>query len=454
MDLEDGRILPVRFGRRRWLAGLGVGVAALTGSRSQAATGLSAPPKPRRRRDIRSLRDEYDLDERITYLNHASIGTIPRVVREARQRYDLQCERNPWHHVWGDAWEQEVADLREKLANFAGCKPLDLALLHTTTEGFNVLAQGLPLGEGDEVLFSSLNHVGASECWTHRAPQRGFSVRKFPFPVDDVPGMTAEDVVEIHLRELRPNTRVLVFPHVDNKVGLRHPMARLVGAARARGVEFVAVDGAQTAGMFPLNLERSGVDFYATSTHKWLQSPKGTGFLYVRKKWVAQLDPLTVTWGAKRWKNDARRYEDIGTHDYGTWLTLKDALEFHQRWSDEERSRRLETLFQHVQARTDANASLTWHSPRTFENGASLVAVGLKQRESSPVAKKLFEEGGFVTRAFGSPFQALRVSPNLVNTAEDVDRFFDALEREWGRATSRQVTPTLPSQAPSGAGRA
>ena len=120
-------------------------------------------------------RSEYTLAEGLVYLNHASIGTIPKVVQAARRRYLETCESNPWLYMWGGAWTGPWREVRAKAAAYIGCGVESVAITHNTTEGFNVLAHGLPLGEGDEVLFSTLNHGGASNTFRHEAEARGAS---------------------------------------------------------------------------------------------------------------------------------------------------------------------------------------------------------------------------------------------------------------------------------------
>jgi len=110
----------------------------------------------------------YLLSPDVLYLNHASIGTIPRAVHEARVRYLTLCESNPHLYMWGEAWVAPKEAVRSKGAALLNCTPQEIAVTHNTTEGFNLLALGLDLGAGDEVLFSSLNHGGASApspCW-------------------------------------------------------------------------------------------------------------------------------------------------------------------------------------------------------------------------------------------------------------------------------------------------
>jgi selenocysteine lyase/cysteine desulfurase len=310
-----------------------------------------------------------------------------------------------------------------------GCSPKDLAITHNTTEGFNVFAQGLPLGPGDEVLFSTLNHAGASICWEHFGSQRGYSVRRFEFPLEDVPGMSSQDVVRIHAEQIRDETRVLVFPHIDNIVGLRHPMPDLSSMAKESGVEFVLVDAAQSAGMIPLDLASSGVDGFSTSPHKWVQSPKGLGLLYVTQELQQRLPAMWVTWGKAQWSGSARKYEDYGTRDLPEVLSLGDALEFQATLGESRKVSRYREMFQFLQSAVDAASHLTWRSPRRWEMGGILMSMGLERGGASDASRMLFEEHGIVVRPFPQPgLDALRISPNLMNTEEEMTRLVSILE--------------------------
>ncbi|MEJ2334522.1 MAG: aminotransferase class V-fold PLP-dependent enzyme [Gemmatimonadales bacterium] len=374
----------------------------------------------------RDIRDEYLLGPGVVYLNHASIGTVPKAVQNAHKTYLDVCEENPWLYMWGGAWDDPREAVRAKAAAFVGCEAEDLALTRNTTEGFNVLAAGLPLGPGDEVLFSTLNHPGASICWDHHAQSLGFSVRRFEFPVLDVPSLSAADVVELHVREVGPRTRVMVFPHVDNVVGLRHPLRELAAAAHERGVEFVAVDGAQTVGMLPIALASSEVDFYAASPHKWVQAPKGSGLLYVRRAVRDQLRPLWVTWGQERWAGTARIYEDYGTRDLPGLLALGDAIDFQSAIGDRARREGLSGLRQALQTGVEVTPGLVWRSPESWEMGASLVAVEVEGLASPAFFERARRERGLVFRPFSTfGLNTVRISPNLITTREEIGVFLE-----------------------------
>lgn len=373
-----------------------------------------------------NLRSDYLLADGLTYLNHASIGTVPRVVHDVRLELLRLCETNPWLYMWGGAWEQPREDVRAKTALRLGCQPEEVTFTHNTTEAFNMLAHGLPLGPGDEVLFSSLNHTGASAPFFHMAGARGFTVNRFQYPVTDVPGAGAQDVLAAYDEHITPRTKLIVLPHIDNMVGIRHPVRKIARHARSRGVEFIVVDGAQPVGMIPIDLQAMNVDLYATSPHKWLQSPKGLGIAYVSAAAQQHLRPMWVTWGQNRWKGTARVYEDYGTRNLAEVLTLGAAIDFNRRLDDAQRRTRLQQLWHYTREKADNHPRTTWVSPLTWELGASLYSVAIKGKDSGPLAQQMFEEHGFVFRPFQTQgLNAVRLSPNVFNTEEEIDRFFD-----------------------------
>jgi selenocysteine lyase/cysteine desulfurase len=413
--------------RRSFLAGSGVGLASLLGDRSAFAGALARLAPVLSESSAKSLAEDYLLEPGLLYLNHGSIGTIPRVVHEEHVRLLRQCEKNPHIHMWGDVWVEALAKTRSAAAGLLRCEADEVALTHNTTEGFNVLAQGLPLGKGDEVLFSRLNHPSASEPWSYYATRRGYSVRKFDIPLDDITGLRVADVVQMHEREIRPETRVLVFPHVDNIVGLRHPTRELVAMAKRRGVAFVAVDVAQSLGMMPVNVAAEDADFYAASPHKWVQAPKGVGLLVVRRRVQEQLDPLWVKRPRSTMPKTAEVFEDYSTRNLPAVLALADAIAFQQRLGEGSKETRLLEIAGWFRDLVDATPSLAWRSARQRELSSSLFAVGLRKGDAREVERRLATAHDIMVRPFAPPLNTLRVSPNLINTRADADRFVAAL---------------------------
>ena len=107
--------------------------------------------------DPQKLAKTYLLKEKSSYLNHASIGTVPKLIHQAHIKYLEICESNPSMYVWGNIWKEVTENTRQLASSLIHCNVDDLAITHNTTEGFNILAHGLKLSQNDEVLFSSLH---------------------------------------------------------------------------------------------------------------------------------------------------------------------------------------------------------------------------------------------------------------------------------------------------------
>jgi selenocysteine lyase/cysteine desulfurase len=332
--------------------------------------------------------------------------------------------------MWGGAWEEPREQVRGQAAAYLGCRPEEVAFTHNTTEGFNTLASGLALGPGDDVLFSSLNHPGASVCWHHYAETKGFEIKSFDFPILDVPEITSDEVLDAYDRNISSSTRVLVFPHVDNIVGLRYPVKELAALAHSKGVEIVAVDGAQTVGMIDVDLGALGVDVYCTSPHKWLQAPKGLGLMYVRHDLQPAIRPMWVTWGQARWEGTARIYEDYGTRNLPEVLTLGDAIDFQVSLGSAEKEARYQVIWERFRAATEDSEHVVWRSPTTWERSASLYALEIRDRPSSAVFDYMYSAHGFVFRPFSTlGLNTVRISPNVYNTEEEIEGFFELTAR-------------------------
>lgn len=393
------------------------------------------PPHSFRAHDrdsILALREQYLLGDHVVYLNHASIGTVPIPVHRAHVGYLELCESHPSLYVWGDVWRRVLDDTRAAAAELLRCRPDDLAVTHNTTEGFNILAQGLPLGPGDEVLFSSLNHPGASVPWQRQAARRGFTVRTFPFPTLRAAELGIDDVVALHAEQIRPETRALVLPHVDNMVGITHPLAEISSAARDQGVEFVLVDGAQSVGMIPVDLEASGVDAYAASPHKWLQAPKGLGLFWAPSELQRILPRMWYRTRSDDIRRSARKYEDYSTRAWPAVVALGDALVFQASIGEEEKQRRYAALRAHLRGQVENEPGLRWASPTDPALASMIMAVEVPGERSSDVGARLMDRRGIVVRAFGPPLDTLRVSPNVATTEVELDGFLDAIRPASG----------------------
>jgi selenocysteine lyase/cysteine desulfurase len=223
--------------------------------------------------DASDFRAEFPVLERVVYLNSGTDGPVPRrgfEAASAQLRRELEEGRVGRPHF--DRLMEAGAALRERLAEALGCSAADVALTGSTTDGVSTALSALPLGRGDEVVTSDVEHPGLLAPLEAARRRRGFTVRFVPF--DELAGSVG------------PATRLVACSHVSWADG----RVADVDALRSTGVPLL-YDGAQGLGAMQLDMRALGCDFYAASGQKWLCGPDGSGSLYVRAEVAEQLDP-------------------------------------------------------------------------------------------------------------------------------------------------------------------
>ena len=280
---------------------------------------------------MNDLRRHWLLEDETVFLNHGSFGACPRPVLEAQARLRERMEREPVRFFTREA-PALLAAARDALGAFVGADADDLAIVSNVTVALGSVLGSFPLEPGDEVLVTDHAYNAARNAAVHAAQQRAARVRvaRVPFPLPKGAGPDA--VVAAVLERVGPRTRLAVLDHVTSSTGLVFPIERLVAELRAHGVE-VLVDGAHAPGMVPLDLRALGAAFYAANCHKWLCTPKGAGFLWVRRDQRARVRPAVISHGANAPERPGRdrfraEFDWMGTDDPTAALCVPDALRF------------------------------------------------------------------------------------------------------------------------------
>ena len=281
--------------RRTFLSSLGaLSAAGLVPHRAWAAhdelspdAGVAHVP-----RGLAAAPGDFNFSPGLIYLQTGSLGPTPRPVMERTMAAWKELELNPVAAGYGKL-EHEMDDVRAKAAAFIGCKTGELVLTNCTTEGMNWVAQGIVFAGGDRVLTTDQEHPGGRVCWDWVARRHGVAIDVVPIP----PGENdAQAIVDRFARQITPRTRVLSFAHLLSSTGLRMPVAELSALARSRGC-IAVVDGAQAVGGIAVDVKALGCHVYATSCHKWLLAPKGTGLLYLSEELGTTVDPIALQGG-------------------------------------------------------------------------------------------------------------------------------------------------------------
>jgi selenocysteine lyase/cysteine desulfurase len=217
----------------------------------------------------------------LIHFNTASAGPTRRSVLartiEAWQRLESDPVRMAYYPD-PDTVASAADRVRSTAASLIGCSAAEILLTRGTTDGITTLAHSIGLNRGDHVLLTDQEHEGGETGWLHRRDRDGVVVDRVHIPIGD------HDIDAIMRRfeaGIGPRTKVISVSHVLSPTGLRMPVAQIAALARSKNCLCI-VDGAQAVGGIAVDVKALGCDAYATSGHKWLMGPKGTGFLYVR----------------------------------------------------------------------------------------------------------------------------------------------------------------------------
>jgi isopenicillin-N epimerase len=211
---------------------------------------------------------------------------------------------------------------RQALSKFLGADSEDLVFVPNATAGVNAVLRSLKFEPEDELLVTNHTYAACRKTIDFVAARTGARVvvANLPFPCRH-----DEEIIEAVLRQVTPRTRLALVDHVTSPTALILPVARLVSALQARGVDTL-VDGAHAPGMVPIGLSELGAAYYTGNAHKWLCAPKGAAFLYVRRDRQAPLHPTVISHGYTAGFH--AEFDWTGTFDPTPWLCIPESLRF------------------------------------------------------------------------------------------------------------------------------
>jgi selenocysteine lyase/cysteine desulfurase len=371
----------------------------------------------------REVQRAFDLDRAIINLNNGGVSPSPTHVLDAMVR-DLRFSNvAPVHHMW-DVLEPRIEGVRRELAREFGCDTEELAITRNASESMETLILGLDLERGDEVIVSTQNYPRMLTTWDQRSRREGIVVKKITFAV---PPKSMAYVVDRFREAITPRTRVIEVPHITNLTGQIMPVRELVRLGRSRNID-VLVDGAHSFAHFPFTRDELECDWFGTSLHKWLLSPIGTGFLYVRRERIGSLWPLMAA--PDTMTANVRKFEEIGTHPAANHNAIAVALAFHRAIGGERKAARLRFLRDRWAKRL-ATASDRLRVLTPLDDPRQSCGIGLLHIDGIEVPKMvahLWEKHRIiVTPIVHEEFNGLRITPNVYTTPEEIDVFSDVV---------------------------
>lgn len=370
------------------------------------------------------IRKKFLIPRDEVYLNNGTVGSSPAPVLQAvfdgyntlEKMADVDPEDYP---IWGyAAWNQ----FRDPLAAFVGCARDNLALVRNSTEANSYLANGIDMKPGDEVLMTDQEHPGGEHPWNLKAKRYGIVVKKvaLPKPVHD-----ANQVLTLFNDAITDRTRVIFFSHITTVTGVVLPAKELCSLARTKGI-LSFVDGAHVTGMMRLNVTDLGCDAYSSSPHKWLQAPKGTGFLYIRDDVMDRVWNTIVTEGWDEPKLKAERFQRIGSSNVPSLWGLKAAIEFASSIGIDKIESRHRELCDYILAEMMKRGAESWTSPDPALRCA-IATVNVPPIKKTELETWLWQKHKIRIRG-GDPSK-LRLSTPYYLQRKDIDRYLAAFDQ-------------------------
>ena len=404
------------------------GSAALLGHPAfgRPASRPRAAPLVRRTRtgqevDWEEVRARFLMPPELSVMNAANLCPSPASTLQAVYDYTERMDREPVP-TFRDEMRGVKESTRDRLAGFLGVTPEEILITRNTSEANNWVSTGLELGPGDEVVVVRDNHPSNHLAWQAKGYRFGFTVNEIE-PPSPHPG--ADYYVRRFREAITPATRVIAFTHLTNTAGDLFPARELCALARENGV-LSAVDGAQSFGLFDVDLSEMRPDFYTGSAHKWPCGPKETGVLYVNagvhdRFWPTMYSAYSGSRGL------ARTHEGMGQRDEPAIHALGAQIEFLEEITMAEveaRSRELATAL--VEELSALDGVHMWTSPDPARRAA---VVTFRPADLAPgdVVAALEEDGIVAAARGGSDRPGVRLSPHFYNSYSDVERAVSAI---------------------------
>jgi isopenicillin-N epimerase len=377
---------------------------------------------------MQTLRSQFLLNPEITYLNFGSFGACPKPVFDDYIKWQYLLESEPVQFIAFDG-PRYLRESREALGGFVNCAADDLVLVTNPSYAVNIIAKSFPLKEGDEVLTTNIEYGACDKTWQYYCHKAGAKYRQheitFPFS-------SQEEFVDSFFAAVNERTKLIFISHITSSTALKLPVDEICKRAKAAGI-ITFVDGAHAPAQVPLDLHTLGADIYTGACHKWMMTPKGCSFLYVKKTLQDLFDPLVVSWGYDASVPGVSRFLDYhqmqGTRDFSAMLTIPVALKFmreHSWWNVADACNQM-VLNNAPHFCQLLNAVPL--SPFSKEFIGQLYSIQINTAEPEKLQRHLFEHYKIeipVMRHGNRVF--LRYSINGFNEQADLDKLYGALK--------------------------
>jgi len=354
------------------------------------------------------------------HLNSGSAGVMPAYVQDyvfdAIKYMNVKAPYEVWNE-WQEIKEQNLVRLRQMI----DAQEDSIQIVRNTTEALNMIITGLQLKTQDEIIISNNAYPFAINAWLNKAQREDLSIKNIEYvlPLSD------EEVVQHYESAITPNTKVIHITHMTHQQGHIQPVSKIIEMARPHGIA-VVVDGAHCLGHMPLDMQKSDIDYYTSSLHKWLNAPHGTGLIYIRPELIGRLHNHSSSY--LNATDQIQKFEHIGTRAFHQEIGISAALDFHNSIGLVNKMNRLQSLKEYWTKALEQHPNVFLHTDVAAKYSGAIATIAIDGYSGSQLVKLLDRDHDIhikgVSGLWGS---GLRVSVNIFHDYVDMDRFVEAI---------------------------
>ncbi|MCO6462069.1 MAG: aminotransferase class V-fold PLP-dependent enzyme [Saprospiraceae bacterium] len=376
---------------------------------------------------MNNMKSLFLLRDDITFLNFGSFGACPKPVFEEYQRFQRELEEEPVAFMI-DKSPKYLKESRWALGRYLNCEGDDVVCVTNPSYAVNIIARSLDLKPGDEVLTTNLEYGACDRAWKYYCRKRGaiYKQQEIRFPIE-----SKEDIVRQLMAGVTAQTKIIFISHITSSTGLRLPVEEICKEAQERGI-MTFVDGAHGPGQVEVDLTKMGVDIYTGACHKWMLTPKGSSFLYVRRELQHLFDPIIISWGYESDFPSGSQFLDYnevqGTRDLSAFCTIPAAIRFMEELNWPAVAAKCRAM---VQNNAEALNEVTGYpaiAPINDDFIAQMYSSRINTDNPMELHDKLYRDFKIQIPVMMQGNQAyIRYSVNAFNSQEDLDKLVEAL---------------------------
>jgi selenocysteine lyase/cysteine desulfurase len=368
------------------------------------------------------IQQSFTVSPSIINLNNGGVSPAPKTVQDAMKRYYDFSNEAPSYFMWR-ILDQGRETLRSNLAKMAGCSNEEIAINRNSSEGLETVIFGLNLQAGDEIVASLQDYPNVVHAWKQREIRDKIKINwiNLELPTED-----EEYLVRKYVSAFTPKTKAVNITHIINWNGQILPVRKIADEAKKRGIE-VLVDGAHSFAHFQFKIPDLNCDYFASSLHKWLYAPIGSGLLYVRTEKIAALYPLFAADDPH--KADIRKFENLGTRPFFIEQAIGKAIEFHDMLGAERKEQRLHYLKNYWMEKVKDTNNVALHTSLNKKYGCAIGLVSINGKKPAELDNYLFSNYKIHTTTIEwENIKGVRITPNVYTTLKNLDVLVEGIK--------------------------